>query len=166
MSDEASPRLSLPFLMAGQAQKEITHNEALQRLDALVQPAVLSADLAVPPGSPAVGACWIVAPAPSGAWSGRAGDIAQWTAGGWRFLAPSAGWRCHVADRNAVMRHDGASWIDAAVRGDGIYIDGNKVVGERLDGPSAPTGGTVVDVEARTVINEILMVLNTHGLTG
>lgn len=166
MSDEASPRLFLPFLVSGQAQKEMVHNEALQRIDALVQPVAQSADVAAPPATPATGACWIVADAASGAWADHAGDIAQWTAGGWRFVRPAEGWRCHIVDRDAAMRHDGTAWIDEAIRSDGIYVDADKLVGPRMADIDSPTGGTVVDSEARAVINELLTVLRTHGLIG
>ena len=42
MSDDASARLGLPYLAAGQMQKHVTLNEALTRLDSLVQLAVVS----------------------------------------------------------------------------------------------------------------------------
>lgn len=164
MSDDLSPRLSLPFLIAGQAQKEAMHNEALQRVDALVQPVALSADVAEPPLDPAPGACWIVAAAAGGAWAGRDGAIAQWTAGGWRFSAPAAGWRCHVLDRGSAMVHDGIAWRNDIVRIDGIYVDGDRVVGARLAPVAEPAGGAVVDTEARNAINEIVMTLRAHGL--
>ncbi len=64
-----SPRLSLAFLSAGQAQKEITHNEALQSLDILVSAAVEEAPRATPPVSPTIGSCYIVGSAPTGALS-------------------------------------------------------------------------------------------------
>ncbi|CAN5121460.1 hypothetical protein BH10PLA2_BH10PLA2_00420 [soil metagenome] len=166
MSDDASPRLALPFLVAGQAQKEMVHNEALQRIDALVQPVAQSADLAIPPATPMPGDCWIVADAATGAWVGHDGELAQWTVGGWRFLRPAEGWRCHIFDRGAAMRYDGTLWINEAVRSDGIYIDGDKVVGSRMTDIDSPIGGTVVDSEGRSVINELLTVLRTHGLIG
>jgi hypothetical protein len=165
MSDEASARLSLPFLSSGQAQKEVTHNEALQRLDLLVQPVALSASLSTPPLSPDEGACWIVAAAPDDGWSGHEGDIAQWTAGGWRFAQPSAGWECHVLDRAGMMRFDGSQWRDGAVRADGLYVAGVRVVGAQQDAIAAPSGGTVVDGEARAAITAILDTLQAHGLT-
>ena len=164
MSDDASARLSLPFLAAGQAQKEVMHNEALQALDMLVQPVVLSADLSSPPGTPGDGECWIVAASPDGEWAGHAGDIAQWTAGGWRFAGPSAGWRCHVLDRGAAMSHDGSGWQDEAVRADGFYLAGERVVGARQPAITTPAGGTVVDLEARETIAAILAAMQTHGL--
>ena len=61
----ASPRLGLPFLSVGQAQKEFTHNEALQVLDSLVAGAVEEPPRASPPASPALGACYIIDAAPA-----------------------------------------------------------------------------------------------------
>lgn len=61
MSD-ASPILSLPYILPSQAQKHVTHNEALQRLDVLVQPAVLDRDRSAPPVAPAAGARHLVGP--------------------------------------------------------------------------------------------------------
>ena len=68
--------LGLPLLVAEQAQKHVTHNEALRALDAIVQLSVKDRDLAAPPGSPAEGDRYIVAASPTGAWAGHAGDIA------------------------------------------------------------------------------------------
>lgn len=164
MSEDASARLSLPFLAAGQAQKEVMHNEALQALDMLVQPVVLSADLSTPPGAPGEGECWIVAASPDGDWTGHAGDIAQWTADGWRFALPLAGWRCFVLDRGAAMTHDGGDWQDEAVRADGFYLGGERVVAARQPAITAPAGGAVVDLEARAAIAAVLDAMQTHGL--
>jgi len=50
-----TPHLGLPTLAAAQAQKHVTHNEALHRLDALVMLAVADRDLAAPPAAPAEG---------------------------------------------------------------------------------------------------------------
>jgi hypothetical protein len=91
MTDQTD-RLAMPLLFAGQAQKEITHNEALTLLDMLVQPVALSTTLAITPAQPEPGQCWIVPSGASGAWADRAGELALWTAGGWRFVAPKAGW--------------------------------------------------------------------------
>jgi hypothetical protein len=85
MSD-VSANLSLPYILAAQAQKHVTHNEAIRALDAIVQLAVLDRDLAAPSGSPAEGDRYIVADAPTGAWAGRAGDIAAFQDGAWAFI--------------------------------------------------------------------------------
>ena len=47
--------LNLPYIMPQQAQKHVTHNEALRDLDTIVQLAALDRDLAAPPASPAPG---------------------------------------------------------------------------------------------------------------
>ncbi len=107
---DLTENLDLPFIMPSQAQKHVTHNEALRMLDALVQCAVVSADLSEPPADPAAGERHIVAGGATGAWAGRDGRIAAWQDGAWAFLTPQSGWRCHVADRNALWVHDGAAW--------------------------------------------------------
>src|SRR3546814_3824403 len=65
-----TPRFSLPLLAVAQAQKEVTHNEALTLLDALVHAAIEAGPLATPPANPALGQCWIVDAAATGVWSG------------------------------------------------------------------------------------------------
>ena len=64
-------RLGLPFLSTGQAQKEFTHNEALQTLDLAVAAAVEESARADPPLSPAIGDCYIVGASATGEWSGK-----------------------------------------------------------------------------------------------
>jgi hypothetical protein len=109
-----STNLVLPLLSAAQAQKHVTVNETLQKLDLLVQMAVLDRTLAAPPGSPADGARYIVAASPSGAWSGQAGKIAAWQDGAWVFLTPREGWIAWVNAENRLVFHDGATWIESA----------------------------------------------------
>lgn len=110
MSDTAN--LRLPLLEAAQAQKHVTVNEGLGLLDALAQIAVEDRDLAAPPPAPADGQCWIVAADPTGAWAGRAGQLAAWRDGAWRFSAPRAGWVAYAADEAAYLMFDGAAWGD------------------------------------------------------
>ncbi|WP_254695221.1 DUF2793 domain-containing protein [Leisingera sp. NJS201] len=86
---QTSPILALPYLMPAQAQKHVTHNEALQMLDALVQLRVEGFDAAAPPAGPAVGETHALAAAPTGAWAGHGAEIAVWQGEGWLFLAPS-----------------------------------------------------------------------------
>jgi len=103
-----SPKLGLPYLEMSQAQKEITHNEALARLDALVQARALGRR-DDPPGDPQEGDLYIVDDSPSGAWLGQAGALAAWY-GGWIFLAPRAGWSLLEAGSGRRLTYDGSSW--------------------------------------------------------
>lgn len=107
-------RLDLPLIEASQAQKHVTHNEALMRLDGAVQLSVADRDLAAPPASPAAGGRWLVAAGASGAWAGAVGKIACERDGGWMFLAPRAGWLCWVEDEARLLIHDGTTWVDFA----------------------------------------------------
>jgi hypothetical protein len=103
--------LVLPFIAQGQAQKEVTHNEALRMLDTLVQLAVLDKDLSDPPGSPQEGERWIVAASPSGAWSGHASHIAAWQDGAWQFSSPNVGWIAFVVDEATLYFWNGSAWM-------------------------------------------------------
>ncbi|MDB5590639.1 DUF2793 domain-containing protein [Enterovirga sp.] len=106
-----SPVLGLPLLAAAQAQKHVTHNEALLALDALVQCAVLDKDLTVPPSAPAPGQRYIVPPGASGAWAGKAAMIAAWQdAYGWRFFPPSPGYIAFVVNESLLYLFNGTGW--------------------------------------------------------
>lgn len=114
---EQTSNLKLPFIMPSQAQKHVTHNEALQSLDALVQLAVLDRHLAAPPASPADGDRYIVAAMATGAWNGKTGQIAIWQDGAWEFYAPVSGWLAWVADEQRLFILSGGVWVDALAQG-------------------------------------------------
>lgn len=105
--------LKLPYILAAQSQKHVTHNEALRALDAIVQLAVLDKDLSAPPGSPAEGSRYIVAGSPTGAWAGHATHVAAWQDGTWAFYAPVAGWLAWVDDESESYLFSGGGWIPA-----------------------------------------------------
>jgi hypothetical protein len=108
MSD-ATTHLLLPWILAAQAQKHVTHNEALRLLDGLVQLAVLDRDLTAPPGSPADGDRYIVASGANGDWAGWDLNVALFTDGAWLRLPPRAGWRAWVEDEGLLLVHDGSA---------------------------------------------------------
>lgn len=164
MANDISDRFGLPLLQTGQAQKELTHNEALALIDMLLHPRAQSATLSAPPPGAAVGQCWIVASAGTAEWSGHDGQLACLTSGGWRFVAPRAGTRVSTADDGVTRLFDGSAWTLDAVRPDGLYIAGLRVVGARAAAIADPTGGGVVDTEARAALGQILSVLRGHGL--
>ncbi|MGF1659381.1 MAG: DUF2793 domain-containing protein [Rubrimonas sp.] len=102
-----------PFLAAGQAQKHVTVNEALARIDALAAPKALSRMRSDPPPAPQDGDLYIVGAAASGAWNGAEGAFALYDNGGWRLVAPSAGTEAWVLDEGVRLAHDGAGWTEA-----------------------------------------------------
>lgn len=106
-----TPILALPLIQPSQAQKHVTHNEALRRLDALVQIAVADRDQSAPPGLSTEGARYLVAGAGGGDWADHGGEIALWSDGAWSFYAPQPGWLVWVADEEVLLAWDGASWL-------------------------------------------------------
>lgn len=160
----STARFALPLLSPGQAQKEITHNEALTLIDALVQPCAESAGTNVPPDTPAAGQMWIVGDSPSGAWGGHASALAVWTGGGWRFVAPREGMSVHARDQGVEARFADGAWIFGMLTAARLMIGGSQVVGDRQPAIDAPTGGAVLDSEARTAIAAMLDAMRTHGL--
>jgi len=109
---DTTPRAGAPLLGASQAQKHVTHNEALYQFDALLNPRILDRDLSAPPASPADGDTYLVKATGSGAWTGQSGRIAYCADGSWRFYAPFAGLVAYVADEAALIVFDGANWTD------------------------------------------------------
>lgn len=109
----ATQRLGLPYLQSNQAQKHVTLNEALRRMDALVQISAVSRGLDEPPVAPGPGEAWIVPEGAGGAWAGQANAIASWQEGAWTFLAPGAGWLVYVQDEAALIVWSGETWADA-----------------------------------------------------
>ena len=124
-----SPRLGLPYLQANQAQKHVTLNEALRRLDMIVQASVLSSGLTSPPLSPAEGDCYLIAAGPpAGDWSAQSpGDFAAWQDGAWAFITPLPGWTCLVRDTGAFLYFDGSQWRPAAPSANPLTLGVNAV---------------------------------------
>lgn len=109
MSD-ITTHLLLPYILASQAQKHATHNEALRLLDAMVQLSVLDRTRTTPPVSPTDGDRHIVASGASGLWVGWDLNVAFWVDGVWMRLVPRPGWLAWVADEAAFVVWNGSSW--------------------------------------------------------
>lgn len=159
-----SDRYRLPLLQAGQAQKEVTHNEALATLDLLIQLAAQSRSVTAPPATSQDGRCWIVPVGATGAWAGNAGRIAALSAGGWQMIEPRAGCLAWVVDEAVFVYHDGAAWRGDGWPAAGLRVGGRQLVAATAGAISGPSGGTVIDAESRSAINGILAALRTLGL--
>lgn len=106
---DTTANLALPFILPSQAQKHVTHNEALVILDRLVQ-LIIEYEGAVPPGLPQEGQRFSVIGTPSGAWSGRAGTIAIFEDGNWLFATPRPGYLAWFKDAGAIKVFSGSAW--------------------------------------------------------
>lgn len=103
-------RLGLPYIVTSQAQKEVTHNEALNRLDAFVTP-IVSQITDAPPGSPSVGELVIVGTSPSGDFTGHANQLAQYLNGGWVFYTPFKWMDAVVESLDSRITFNGSAWV-------------------------------------------------------
>jgi Protein of unknown function (DUF2793)/Repeat of unknown function (DUF5907) len=152
--------LGFPLIASSQAQKHVTHNEAILDLDAIVQIAVLDRDLAAPPGAPVDGNRYIVAAAATGAWAGQSGKIAVRRDGIWVFYPPNEGWLAWIADEDILTVWSGTAWIAAASGGGGGVSDGDK-------GDVTVSGsGTVWTIDAQAVTNAKLANVATATFKG
>ena len=111
MTDRTT-HLRLPFILPAQAQKHVTHNEALLRLDGIVHLAVKD-ELATPPAAPSDGDCYLVADAATDAWNGRAGLLAIRQDGAWDFAEPMEGWRAWFIPTRSIRVFSDGLWQDA-----------------------------------------------------
>lgn len=105
-----SARLGLPYLMPAQAQKHVTHNEALRLLDALAQLVIEDVEIQVPPVNPTDGSVYALGSAPSGEWIGQAGQLAYRTDDSWLFVQPEDGWRAWDRAAVALRTYQGGQW--------------------------------------------------------
>jgi len=164
-------QLELPLLVPSQAQKHVTVNEALARLDAVAQLRVVSSTLSSPPAVAGEGAGYLVAAGASGDWAGQAGRIAVRSNGGWVFLAPRAGWRAWDEGRGGQLLHDGTAWVADAVvaspNGAGTtwkVVEFDHVV---VPGASNTTGVTIpAQAQVVGVTGRVIGALTGAGLTG
>ena len=107
-------RLGLPLVAPAQAQKHVTVNEALSRLDALAHLSLASVGGTVPPGSPVEGEVHGVGAGATGDWTGQDGLLAVYLNGGWAFLAPATGWQGWSEADGARVAFDGVDWVPGA----------------------------------------------------
>ncbi|MGD2132732.1 MAG: DUF2793 domain-containing protein, partial [Maricaulaceae bacterium] len=146
MSTDQTTNIGLPFVMPAQAQKHVTVNESLTRLDALVQLAVESRSVSAEPGSPGDGQIWIL---PAGKTGTAWGLYANWSLGyyrdgAWEQLSPKAGWRAYVKDEGRIVVYDGAAWGAAAPDASGFknaVINGGFDVAQRGTSFTGETSG-------------------------
>jgi hypothetical protein len=157
-----TPRLSLPVIEAAQAQKHVTHNEALTLLDCLTQLAVESRALAAPPTSPVDGSSYIPAAGATGAWSGWDNQLALYSGGGWLHLAPVAGLKAWVRDERLTLTYEDGIWRD----GIALTANGGRVTlrakeeevtlagayAETADAGFIPNRAIVLGVASRTTL--------------
>ena len=140
-----TPIAGLPLLFSGQSQKEFTLNQCFAILYAFFSRTV-EATLQAPPASPETGVCYIVAAGAAADWAGRDNDLAMWIGSAWHFVSPVEG--LEVYDRSLGLKLVfGSDWT-------------------HQEAPQSPSGGTVVDIEARAAIDALMLSLHSAGIIG
>ena len=147
-SNNQTPLLSMPYIQGAQAQKHVTHNEALELLDIVVQLTVEAVDAITPPSSAAAGQAWIVGAGATGAWSSYAGQIAAWRGGGWLFVGPQIGWRAWDKTNAVTVVYDGNGWTSTAATGTGGAPDLQNLDGVGINASSDATNKLAVAADA------------------
>lgn len=104
-----TPRGQLPYLASNQSQKEVTHNEALNILDILVDTTVIDMITSTPPGSPTAGDCYVVAATATDEWTGEEGNLAFYLSG-WNFIEAYKGLIIYNEDDDKLYRHNGTTF--------------------------------------------------------
>lgn len=145
MSD-VTDHLKLPLLAASQAQKHVTHNEALVALDRLIFLTVQARDQPTPPALPEEGEMWIAGPAASESWAGKDNQVAVHNGSYWEFHEPRTGWLAFVTATAGFCFFDGSEWQDlgggnglAELRAQTVAINGPALGGGSLTVHGAET---------------------------
>lgn len=138
-----SPRFGLPLLFAGQAQKEVFVNEAHALADALLHCAIEGTATASP-AAPVDGTTWMVGMGATGDWAGQDGRLACRQAGNWLFVTPI----------------DGMRILDRSIGQYQTYVGSWR----KPQLPGEPTGGAVVDSQARAAIAQLTTILRQSGI--
>lgn len=136
--------LAMSLVQQNQAQKEVTVNEALTLLDAILNRGAVSLGDETPPGSPGNGDVYVLGASPTGDWATHGTDIA-WYQGTWRFIAPNEGMTLWVNDENKYYHWDGSAWDDA------------------LDGISHVGVNATADATNKLSVNSAAILFNHNG---
>lgn len=93
MSTEETAKIKLPYLITNQSQKEISYNEAVDKLDFLVD-AVIKGFAGTPPAGALTNDAYIIKDGVS-AWVNENNNVAQYINGAWFFHVPFNGMKVY-----------------------------------------------------------------------
>lgn len=153
--------LGITLVEQSQAQKEVTVNQALTRIDAVLNSGVISLSVSTPPGSPTGGDLYIVGASPTGDWSGQADKLTYFDQI-WRFITPKEGISLWVNDEDLIYTYDGSSWVASTLgetntasnlgSGTGVYAS-KSAVDLRFKSLIAGTNVTITNTANDITIN-------------
>ncbi len=153
-----SIHLSLPYIQGGQAQKHVTHNEAIRTLDTLVQLSVQDR-IQAPEAAAQPGDRYIVTGPALDAFAGHEASIATFEGDAWSFLAPQKGWIAYDQSSATQIVFDGTGWVTLGGSAGGGGGGGGSTSTDRL-GINASA-----DIANRLVVSSDAVLL-THDASG
>ncbi|MEO1549368.1 MAG: DUF2793 domain-containing protein [Pseudomonadota bacterium] len=161
--------LALPLVQAAQAQKHVTVNEALARLDVLTQTVVVRQDLSAPPSGAADGEAYVVAGGASAGWAGQDGKLALSLNDGWQFVTPKEGFQAWDAQTGVRLVYAGGAWAalsadtdSAGMRRQSLEFDHTLTAGpSNFTAPVLPA-----QVGLSAVSWRVMTAVTGSGLTG
>jgi hypothetical protein len=117
-----TPHFQLDYLLPEQAQKHVTLNDGLRRLDGLVQLSVVNRTQAQPPEAPKNGARYLIAEAAAAAWGQAPGQLALYEDTAWHFFTPRPGWRLWDEAGQELLVFNGTDWQSVAPQDDATSL--------------------------------------------
>ena len=158
MSEPVTLRCGLPLLQPAQAQRHVTVNDAMMRLDALVNLVLNSVSVATPPATVVDGQCWAVPPGATAAWQGHGDEIAIGANGGWVFAIPQRGQRAFVLDLGGPALWNGSAWVESGLT---LGAFGSGLISGVTEGEVEITAGTGMAASVTIPANTLVI-----GVTG
>lgn len=98
-----------------------------------------------PPGSPTTNDMYVVGASPTGAWSGQANNLAQWTGSAWQFTAPAGGTTAVSAATNGSYIFGGTAW--------NVYVAPSSFIATLMDDADAAAARTTLGAFAATGVS-------------
>ncbi|QMU59092.1 MAG: DUF2793 domain-containing protein [Boseongicola sp.] len=151
-------QFALPLVQPAQAQKHVTVNEALLRLDALAQITLNGVGMVTPPGLPTEGELYDIGASATGDWASQDGKLGLFSNGGWVFVQPKTGWRGWRVDTGSAVTYDGATWVEG---GGSFTANGAGFVHRSIEVDHAVGTGASSAISAFISSNSIV-----YGITG
>jgi len=118
---ETTHRHTLPYIMPSQAQKHVTHNEALRQMDVLSHLNLKGVDMNAAPETPQNGDAYSVGDAPEGLFANHAGCIAAFTDGAWMFYPRVLGMIAYDETDGKLIVYGAQGWSPVSAEGTDSY---------------------------------------------
>lgn len=132
------PITGLPYQEANSLQTDVLQNEQLNYFAAWSNAVVQAVGDNSPPGSPTDGQRYVIGTSPTGAWSGKAKNLAVYR-GGWQFYVPYEGARVTNLGNSKIYTYSASAWAEYSIPASAPTIN---IVTTITSGTITPAGDT------------------------